>query len=392
MRTPPRLLVVDDNAVNVDLLRTRLMSNGYEVLTAADGEEALAIAREHLPDLILLDVMMPKLDGIEVCRALKSDLSLPFIPVIMVTAKADTRDVVAGLDAGGDEYLTKPVDQAALVARVRSMLRIKSLHDTVQDQNARIEAQAAALAEWNQTLEQRVHEQVDELERLARLKRFLAPQLAEVIVSSGTNELLDSHRRDITVLFCDLRGFTAFAETAEPEEVMGVLHEYHALLGPLIFDLQGTLERFAGDGLMVFFNDPVACTDHAARAVRLAVTARERVAELCRAWHARGHDLGFGVGIAMGYATLGRIGFEGRFDYAAIGTVTNMAARLCSEADAGQILVTQRVRAAVEADFDLEALGELTLKGLLRPVRTFNVVGLRAPDREDDPAQPAQVG
>jgi adenylate cyclase len=379
VRTPARLLVVDDNAVNVDLLRTRLGAHGYEVLTAADGEEALALARQHLPDLILLDVMMPKMDGIEVCRALKADASLPFIPVIMVTAKADTKDVVAGLEAGGDEYLTKPVDQAALVARVRSMLRFKALHDTVQDQANRIESQARQLAEWNRTLEDRVQQQVDELERLARLKRFLAPQLAELIVSSGQEQLVESHRRDITVLFCDLRGFTAFAETAEPEEVMGILSEYHALLGPLIFEFEGTLERFAGDGIMVFFNDPVPCPDPAERAVRMAVTVRERVRERCEVWRRRGHDLDLGVGIAMGYATLGRIGFEGRFDYAAIGTVTNLAARLCGQADAGQILVTQRVRAAVDSQFLAEPVGDLSLKGFLRPVPAFNILGARDP-------------
>ncbi len=377
MRTPPRILIVDDNPQNLDIFRTRLGVHGYEILTASDGEEALAAAREKLPDLILLDVMMPKLDGIEVCRRLKQDPTLPFMPIIMATAKADSKDIVAGLEAGGDEYVTKPVDQAALVARVKSMLRIKALHDTVQEQAARLEAQAAQLAEWNRTLEQRVADQLAELERVGRLKRFLSPQLAELIVSSGDEKVLESHRREITVVFCDLRGFTAFAETAEPEEVMGVLREYHAAMGALIFQFEGTLERFAGDGLMVFFNDPLRCPDPAARAVRMAVAMRGRVGELGAMWRKRGHTLGFGVGIALGYATLGKIGFEGRFDYGAIGTVTNLAARLCSEAQGGQILISQRVFTAVEELLEAAPVGEFTLKGLHRPVAVYNVLRLK---------------
>jgi class 3 adenylate cyclase len=377
VRTPPRILVVDDNPTNLDILQTRLAVHGYEILTATDGEEALATARERQPDLILLDIMMPKMDGLEVCRQLKADPSLPFMPIIMVTARADSKDIVAGLEAGGDEYLTKPVDQAALVARVKSMLRIKALHDTVQEQAAELKAQSAQLAEWNRTLEQRVAAQLAELERVGRLKRFLSPQLAELIVSAGDEKLLESHRREITVVFCDLRGFTAFAETAEPEELMRVLREYHGAMGTLIFQFEGTLERFAGDGLMVFFNDPLPCSDPAARAVRMAVAMRQRVGELTGAWRKRGYQLDFGVGIALGYATLGKIGFEGRFDYGAIGTVTNLASRLCEEARGGQILVSQRVHAAVEELAEAESLGDLALKGFLKPVPAFNVVGLR---------------
>jgi class 3 adenylate cyclase len=363
--------------MNVDILQTRLAVHGYDILTATDGEEALSIARAQLPDLILLDIMMPKMDGLEVCHRLKADSTLPFMPIIMVTAKADTKDIVAGLEAGADEYLTKPVDQAALVARVKSMLRIKALHDTVQEQAVRLEAQSLQLAEWNRTLEQRVADQLAELERIGRLKRFFSPQLAEVILSSGEEKLLESHRREVTVVFCDLRGFTAFAETTEPEDVMRVLREYHAELGGLIFHFEGTLERFAGDGLMVFFNDPVPCPDPAARAARMAVAMRQRVGELIEKWHKRGHQLDFGVGIAQGYATLGKIGFEGRFDYAAIGTVTNLAARLCGEAGASQILISQRVYAAAEDIVIAESVGELTLKGFVNPVPAFNILSLK---------------
>jgi class 3 adenylate cyclase len=319
---------------------------------------------------------MPKMDGIETVKRLKADASLPFIPVILVTAKADGADVVAGLESGGDDYLTKPVDHAALSARVRAMLRIKALHDTVQAQARRLEEQSAELAAWSKTLEERVVAQVSEIERIGRLKWFLAPQIAQRIVSSGGEAILESHRRDIVVLFCDMRGFTAFSETAEPEDVMAVLREYHGALGPLVHRYEGTLDRFTGDGMLVVFNDPVPCPDPALRAVRLAVEMRDAAVSLARSWMARGHEIGFGVGIAQGYATLGRIGFEGRFDYTAIGTVTNVAARLCAEAKDGQILVTQRVAAAIDKIAELQQLGDIAFKGLSRPIAVLNVSGL----------------
>jgi len=370
MNKPPRILIVDDNETNRDILMTRLGAHGYELAQAADGEEALAAAKSLLPDLILLDVMMPKLDGIEVCRRLKGDPAMPFTPIILVTAKSDTKDIVAGLNAGADEYLTKPIDQAALVARVNSVLRIKELHDQVQ-------AQAAQLADWNRALEQRVAAQLAEIERVGRLRRYLAPQIAELVLASGDDHVLETRRREITVAFCDLRGFTAFAETAEPEEVTTVLREYHGCVGPLIHKFEGTLERFAGDGVMIVFNAPLPCPDPSPRAVRMAIEMRTGVAELGVRWRKYGHELGFGVGIAQGYATLGPIGFEGRFDYTAIGTVVNLAARLCGEALSGQILVDRKVQAAIEALAELEAAGELTLKGLHRPVPAFNVRALR---------------
>jgi adenylate cyclase len=374
VRQPALILIADDNEANVDILKTRLGSQGYAVITARDGEEALTRAQTHLPDLILLDVMMPKLDGFEVCRRLKANKSLPFMPIILVTAKADTKDIVAGLDMGADEYLTKPVDQAALVARVRSILRIKSLHDTVQEQASRLSLQAQELAQWNRTLEQKVAAQVAQLERMGRLRRFLPRQVAELVVTSGQESLLESHRREISVVFCDLRGFTAFAEVAEPEEVMDVLRAYHAAAGRLNDKYEGTLARFLGDGLMVFFNDPVPCPDPAVRAVKLAVELRTAVDHLADGWAKRGHQLGFGVGIAQGYATLGRIGFEDRLDYTAIGTVVNQAARLCGEAKAGEILLTQRVANAVEAAIDVEPLGEVSLKGFRQPVTILRLL------------------
>jgi len=371
MHDPARILVVDDNETNRDILVTRLQAHGYETLQAADGEEALNAARRHAPDLILLDVMMPKIDGIEVCRQIKAGSAFPFIPIILLTAKADTKDLVKGLDAGADEYLTKPVDQAALVARVRSVLRIKALHDQVQKQ-------ASELATWTQTLERRVAEQVSEIERVGRLKRFLSPQIAELVISSGNERLLESHRREVTIVFCDLRGFTAFAETAEPEEVMTVLREYHAVLGALIHKFEGTVERFFGDGLLIVFNDPLPCPDPSARAVQMAVQMREQVGKLTAKWRKVGHELGFGAGIAHGYATLGCIGFEGLFQYSATGSVANLASRLCDEALNGQILIDAKVHGAIETLADVELKGEFVLKGFHRPVKAFNVLKLQA--------------
>ena len=362
--------MADDTPANVRMLETRLARDGHEVLVARDGEEALALARKAQPDLILLDIMMPKVDGIEVCRRLKGDPSFPFTPIIMVTALADAKDVVAGFEAGGDDYLTKPIDGQALSARVRSMLRIKSLHDTVK-------AQSLELERWNATLEERVQTQLAELERLGRLRRFVSPQLAELIVQGGAGDPLASHRREVTVVFLDLRGFTAFAEVAEPEDVMNVLREYHARMGELIVAHGGTLERFAGDGMMVFFNDPVAVANPAERALRMTVAMRAQAEELAARWRELGYELRAGIGIAQGYATIGTIGFEGRLDYGAIGTVTNVAARLCAEAAGGEILISQRVHAATSELADVEPVGELNLKGLHRPVPAYRVLRLR---------------
>jgi adenylate cyclase len=372
VRTPPRILIVDDNPTNVKMLQTRLRGEGYEIVVATDGEEGLSIARRLTPDLILLDLMMPKLGGIEVCRRLRADPDFPFTPIIMVTAMSDLKDVVAGLEAGGDEYLTKPVDLAALAARVRSMLRIKRLHDTV-------ETLAAEVREWNASLERRVAEQVAELQRVGRLRRFFSPQLAELIVSGGAEDPLQSHRRDITVVFLDLRGFTSFAEGADPEEVMRVLRQYHAAAGELILEHEGTLERFAGDGMMVFFNDPIPVPDAAERAVRMSLAIRARVASLADEWARLGYSLSLGIGIAQGFATIGAIGFDGRWDYGAIGTVTNLAARLCGEATGNQILITQRVYARLGSLLDVGAQQTLALKGFQRPVGCYCVNGLKTP-------------
>lgn len=368
MTEPAKILVVDDLPQNVRLLEAVLAPRGYVVATATSGREALERVVSDPIDLVLLDIVMPEMDGYEVCRALRADASTRFLPVVMITASGE-QEKVAAIEAGADDFIAKPFDQAELLARVRSLLRIKRYHDT-------IEAQAAELAAWNQQLEQRVQEQVEELERTGRLRRFLSPQLAELVVSSGDESFLTSHRREITVVFCDLRGFTAFAETVEPEDLMLVLSQYHTALGDLVHRFDGTLERFIGDGLMVIFNDPLPCPDPAQQAVRMAVAMRARVAQLAEEWTRRGYRLGLGVGISQGHATIGQIGFEGRSDYTAIGSVTNLAARLCGEAQSGQILISQRVYAAAEDIVIADPVGELALRGFLQPARAYSVVGL----------------
>ena len=371
MTAPAKILVVDDLPQNVKLLADLLAVKGYAVATAASGAEALEKVETERPDLVLLDVMMPEMSGYEVCRAIRDNPATGILPVVMVTSLDPAEERIKGLEAGADDFLSKPVNRAELLARVRSLVRVKQLYDTV-------EHQAAQLAEWNRTLEARVGEQVAQLERLGRLKRFFSPQLAELIVAGDAEDPLKSHRREVTVVFLDLRGFTAFAETAEPEEVMSVLREYHAEMGRLVVAHEGTLERFTGDGMMVFFNDPVPVPNPGERAVRMALAMRERLDELQLRWRKRGVDLGLGMGIAQGYATIGAIGFEGRVDYGAIGTVTNLAARLCGEARPGQILVSQRLLATVEDLVTAEPIGDLVLKGFTRHVEAFNLLEVRA--------------
>jgi DNA-binding response OmpR family regulator len=365
-----RILVVDDIAANVRLLEAVLTGHGYDVVTASDGVAALSAVDSERPDLILLDVMMPELDGYGVCRALRERDETAVLPVIMVTSSAPEEKTRA-IAAGADDFIPKPFDHEELLTRVRSLLRIKRYHDTIK-------TQAAELAELNRTLEDRVQEQVTELGRLRRLRRFLSPQLVDAIVSAGDETIVESHRTQVAMFFADLRGWTSFVDTVEPEELMRVLHEFHDAIGRLVRRFDATVGFLEGDGVQLFFNDPIPIPDAPLRAVRLGCALREEMAELIPRWRKRGYDLDFGAGIALGYATCGEIGFEGRSDYAAIGAVTNLASRLADEASGGQILIAQRLYAEVEDAVDVEPAGEFTLKGFRQAVTAFNVVALRA--------------
>lgn len=363
-------LVVDDSVVNRKLLGQLLSGIGIHALEAPDGSAALSALRAEAGrevDVVLLDVEMPELDGYETLAAIKADEALRHLPVIMVSGIDELASVVRCIEMGATDYLTKPYDPALLRARVNASLGAKRLRDLEV-------GYATRLAALNETIERQKQE----------LTRFLSPQVAALISSPEGEHLLAGHRRQITVAFADLRGFTAFAQQAEPEELLGLLSEYHEMMGETIVEHGGTLEHFAGDGMMVFFNDPVLQPDHTERAVRMAVTMRERFEDLARGWRKRGFELQLGIGIAAGYATLGRIGFEGRYDYGAIGNVVILASRLSSEARGGQILLAQRAQAAVEDLVETEPVGELTLKGFARPEPAANVVALRGvPPRLD---------
>jgi adenylate cyclase len=359
-----KILIVDDEPFNLDLLEQELADQNYVTERAGDGVEALEKVEAFTPDVILLDYMMPRMNGIEVVKRLKQDERHKGIPVILLTAKGSQEDKARGLDAGADDYVVKPFEPVELLARVRSMVRIKEMRD--------------ALEEWNRTLAEKVNQQVAEIERMRRLKRYLSPQIVETLLKSDDEDLYKSHRREITVVFLDLRGFTQFSDSAEPEEVMELLKSYHSEMGKLIFKFEATLERFVGDGMMVFFNDPIPCEDHTEKAVRMAVEMRERVKELRKGWLKKGYELDLGVGLAAGYATLGNIGFEGRMDYGAVGNVTNLTARLSDEAKGGQILINQKTLSKIEELLDVEPVGELQLKGFGRPIVAFNIVRLKA--------------
>ena len=374
MSAGAKILVVDDTPHNVKLLADILGVKGYAVSTATNGQQALDKVAADPPDLILLDIMMPGLSGYEVCSRLRADPATALLPIVLCTSLDPAQERVKGIEAGADDFLTKPINQAELFARVKSLLRVKALQDEVK-------AQTAKLAELNDTLEARVGEQVAQLERLGRLKGFFSPALAEAIITGGGEDLLKTHRREISVVFIDLRGFTAFTDSAEPEEVMELLRAYHAEMGRIVVEHGGTLERFAGDAIMVFFNDPVPMEKPAENAVRMALAMQQAFPKIGEAWKKRGYDLGLGCGVAQGYATLGAIGFEGRWDYAAIGNVTNLAARLCSEAKAGQVLVDRKIMAKVDALVEAEAVGPLQLKGIAQAVPAFSVWGLKSGSR-----------
>ncbi len=356
-----KILVVDDTPANCRLLNDLLTAHGYDVVVATDGQHALDIAATASFDIILLDVVMPGEDGFQICRKLRDNPQNAMLPIVMVTSLDSKDDRIKGLEAGADDFLSKPINIHELIARVRSLMRIKRLYETV-------EAQRKELAEWATSLETRVSEEVANNNKLMRLKRFFSPQLADLIVAGGADDPLKSHRREITVVFLDLRGFTAFAETGEPEIVMQALAEYHQAMGKIIMTHQGTLERFTGDGMMIFFNDPVPIAQPTLRAATMAHEMREAANMLHQHWKNRGFELALGIGIAEGFATVGAIGFEERIDYAAIGTVTNLAARLCAQADSGEILISQRAFSRIEAEFASDPMGDIHLRGFAKPI------------------------
>ena len=363
-----KVLVVDDTPHNVKLLADLLAIRGYAVATAVNGEEALAKVTSEQPDLVLLDIMMPGLSGYDVCRRLRADAATALLPVVLVTSLDAQQERIKGIEAGADDFLGKPINQSELFARVRSLLRIKALQDEVR-------AQAATLKDWNAKLEERVAAQVAELGRMSALKRFFAPAVCEAILSAGDTSILAPHRREICYVFADLRGFTAFTDAAEPEEVQAMLREFHAAMGALITRFEGTIDRFAGDGILIFFNDPIAVPDAPKRAAAMALDMQAQFAPMRARWSQLGYDLDLSIGMAKGFATLGAFGYESRFDYSAIGAVVNLAARLCDEAGPGEILIDRRARAALDGIATVEALGGIALKGYAQPVPAFRLRG-----------------
>ena len=370
MRHDAALLVVDDDEGNRYTLERRLTREGYTNLTMAnDGAQALDLLRSRRFDLVLLDIMMPRMNGYQVLEHLKASPDLRDLPVIMISSIDEMASVVRCIELGAEDYLPKPFDATLLRARVAASLEKKALRDEVQ-------SQAAQLAEWNEKLEQRVQEQLSQLDRLGRLKSFFSPQLAETLVNGGGEDLLKTHRREVVVAFLDMRGFTAFTDSSEPEEVMGVLSEYHRAMGQLIMLHEGTLEHFAGDGIMIVFNDPIPLPNPIANAVKMALAMQKSFVPLRAAWGKRGYDLDLGIGIAQGYATLGAIGFEGRWEYSCIGSVANLAARLCAEARGGQVLTNQKTLSRIEDAVHAEPLGAIAFKGIVHPVPVINITGL----------------
>lgn len=363
-----KVLIIDDTPANVKLLADLLSVKGYAVATAPNGNEGLAKVTSEHPDIVLLDVMMPGLSGYDVCRTIRANPVTALLPVVLVTSLDPNQERVKGMEAGADDFLQKPINQQELFARVKSLLRVKSLQDEVKQQ-------ADKLAEWNAMLEARVQEQLTQLERLGRLKSFFSPQLGEAILAGGGEDLLKTHRREVNVVFLDLRGFTAFIDSAEPEEVMELLREYHAAMGKLVLAHGGTLERFAGDGMMIFFNDPLPMEKPAEEAVKMSLEMQRAFEPIAAKWAKRGYTLALGVGIAQGYATCGAIGFEGRWDYAAIGNATNLAARLCAEAAGGQVLIDRKTMAAIDGAFQVVDAGPFELKGYSQPVAAYRVTG-----------------
>src|SRR3984893_11278459 len=356
----PCILVVDDEpdleALILQKFRHQIQNGTVKFLFAREGVEALAALNANGGiDLVVTDINMPKMDGLSLLQKLQENEQR--VSTIVVSAYGDMANIRTAMNRGAFDFLTKPIDLADLETTIAKTIRHVEVLREARERQAEAER------------------------RYGRLRRFLAPQVADLIISSGTEKELESRRREITALFCDLRGFTGFSERSDPEDVMALLREYHTAVGKIIFEHSGTIERFTGDGVMVIFNDPVPLPNPALTAVQMALEMRAAVGTLMEKWRRSGHELGFGIGISHGYATIGTIGFEGRFDYSAIGTVSNVASRLCDEAQSGQILISPRVLVAVEDFVTIEPVGELTLKDISRPIVVHNVIGTSIPTR-----------
>lgn len=344
-----RVLIVDDVAANLLILEA-ILGRDYDLLVAMTGEEALRIAADKQPDLMVLDVKLPDMDGYDVCRQLKGDSATRSIPIIFCTALDEVEDERRGFEVGAVDYVTKPLCEPVVQARVRAHL---------------------SLSQHSRMLTSTVHAQTAQLARLGRLRSFFSPKLAEAILAAGSEDTLDTHRREITAVRCDLRGFTLFNEAADPEEVMAFLGEYHALLGRVIDAHEGVLERFSGESAMVIFNDPMPYENHATMALEMALALRGEFTPLAARWRERGQTVGLSVGMALGYATLGAIGFPGRWDYGVIGRVADLAGRLAATAESGAILVDQKAMARLGTPADAKLIGPLTLEGFATPVSAY---------------------
>ncbi len=360
------LFVVDDSQFNIDLIDATL-SDTYLILASLDGESALVAIEEQQPDLILLDILMPGMDGYEVCKQLKSNIKTRDIPVIFLTARSDVNDETRGFDLGAVDYISKPLSIPILLARVKNHL---SLHAAV-----------CQLEEMNRTLARHVSDGIARIARLDQLRRFFSPAVVELLLTDKADYFLKARRKEIVVVFLDLRGYTAFTEIHGADAVMCALNEFHVAMGTIIMAYDGTVERFTGDGMMIFFNDPIEIHNPAERAVNMAIDMQKRMNVIDDAWKLRGHDMKMGIGITQGLATLGAIGFEGRRDYAAIGSVVNLAARLCGQATGGEILCDEVVMKHINGRISACEIPELILKGYAQPVKAFKIT-----DRITEPA------
>ena len=378
--TGARILVVDDTPGSLRLLTGLVESEGYTAVPALSGEDALELVETQAPDLVLLDLILPGVDGYEVCRRLRSDPGTRYLPVIVLTSVGSNELVELSRRAPTTSSPSRSISRSCS-ARVRSLLRIKRYHDQV-------ESQSQLLAALNRDLEERVAEQVAEMARLSRLRRFFSPKVADLITTADEQWLLDTHRQKIAVLFCDLRGFTAFAHSAEPEDVITLLRDFHAAAGQSVRRHGASVGWLSGDGMMVFLNDPVPCDDAAATALTLADDLRRVVSDALVRWRAEGYDLGVGIGIAIGFATLGVLGIEERAEYGPIGSVVNLASRLCDHAADAEILISQSVHSALDDSIGREEIGPLTLRGFPVPVTAWRLFSAGSPPSELMPVSP----